>query len=132
MGPDTISIETEFAVLRQFALALHDSLEAGRVLLFGSRARGDNQGDSDFDFIIISPRFEGMHLLRRASGIHEIWWYAGGQGAMDLICLTPQEFEEARHRISLVAAVLPEAIDLLPEPDEEQGADASLPIRSPA
>ena len=33
---------------------------------------------------------------------------------MDLICLTPEEFEEARQKITLVAAVLPETIDLLP------------------
>lgn len=32
---------------------------------------------------------------------------------MDLICLTPEEFAEAQERISLVAAVLPEAVDLL-------------------
>ena len=32
---------------------------------------------------------------------------------MDLICLTPEEFEQARNRITLVAAVLPEAIELL-------------------
>jgi hypothetical protein len=32
---------------------------------------------------------------------------------MDLICLTPEEFEEASRRITLVSAVLPEAIDLL-------------------
>jgi len=32
---------------------------------------------------------------------------------MDLICLTPEEFEAAKHRISLIQAVLPELIDLL-------------------
>jgi len=33
---------------------------------------------------------------------------------MDLLCLTPKEFAAAGQRISLIAAVLPEAIDLLP------------------
>jgi hypothetical protein len=38
---------------------------------------------------------------------------------MDLFCVTPQEFEEARNRITLIAAVLPEAIELLaPEPGQ--------------
>lgn len=32
---------------------------------------------------------------------------------MDLICLTPEEFQAAQHRISLVAEVVPEAIHLL-------------------
>jgi hypothetical protein len=39
---------------------------------------------------------------------------------MDLVCLTPAEFAEAQQRISLIAAVLPEAINLLP--DEATGA----------
>ncbi|HUG16642.1 MAG TPA: hypothetical protein VMM78_16680 [Thermomicrobiales bacterium] len=34
---------------------------------------------------------------------------------MDLICLAPEEFELAKTRITLVATVLPEAIDLLSE-----------------
>lgn len=33
---------------------------------------------------------------------------------MDLSCLTPEEFALARERITLVAAVLPEALELLP------------------
>lgn len=45
---------------------------------------------------------------------------------MDLICLTPEEFEQARHRITLVAAVLPEAIDLLPARETEAIESASI------
>ena len=40
---------------------------------------------------------------------------------MDLICLTPEEFAEAQRRITLVAAVLPEAIELLPHMAEGPG-----------
>ena len=48
-----------------------------------------------------------MKLCRR-------WYGAGGDGPVGFICLTPEEFDDARTRISLIAAVLPEAIDLLP------------------
>jgi hypothetical protein len=51
--------------------------------------------------------------VERSLGLRELWRSVGGVGAMDLICLTPDEFEAARRRISLVAEALPEAIDLL-------------------
>lgn len=129
MGASANTIATDFAVLRRFAQALRDELGAQRVLLFGSRARGDEWPDSDFDFIVVSPQFEDVHLLRRSRGIHNIWYGAGGKGGMDLICLTPDEFQEERQRISLVAAVLPEAIDLLPR--QGRGAPASRPRQRP-
>jgi predicted nucleotidyltransferase len=99
--------------LRRFALQLHEELEARQVLLFGSRARGQERSDSDYDLIVVSPRFSGIESMRRAVGLREIWYRVGGHGPMDLVCLTPEEFAEARRRISLIAAVLPEAIDLL-------------------
>ncbi len=114
MDRHTVTIATDFGALRRFALSLLEGMGATRVLLFGSRARGDEQGDSDYDLIIISPRFAAIPRVQRSLGIRELWRDVGGDGPMDLICLTPDEFEAARHRISLIAAVLPEAIDLLP------------------
>jgi len=34
--------------------------KVGRIYLFGSRARGDNSEDSDFDFCIDSKNMEGL------------------------------------------------------------------------
>jgi uncharacterized protein len=101
------------AVLR-FASRLRDEWGAERVLLFGSHARGNAAPDSDYDLIIISERFEPIPRLRREVGLHDIFYAVGGDAPLDLICLTPREFEEARGRITLISAVLPEAIDLLP------------------
>jgi hypothetical protein len=92
---------------------LQAELDARQVLLFGSRARGQQQEDSDYDLIIVSPRFEGMAAPLRGIGLRELWYRSGGQGAMDLICLSPEEYRVAQGRISLIAAVLPETIDLL-------------------
>ena len=99
--------------LRRFAECLRNRLGAERVLLFGSRARGTAERDSDYDFIVVARYFDDIHILDRGRGLRDIFYEVGGYAPMDLICLTPDEFEEARHRITLVAAVLPEAIDLL-------------------
>jgi predicted nucleotidyltransferase len=101
--------------LERFALLLADRVGACRVLLFGSHARGEARPDSDYDLIVISPNFADIEIPRRATGLRQLWYQAGGDGPMDLMCLTPEEFEQARHRISLIAAVLPEALDILPQ-----------------
>ena len=100
--------------LTAFAEQLRERIGAQRVLLFGSRARGQTSRDSDYDLIVISPCFASVEPLRRAIGLRQLWYHVGGEGPMDLICLTPEEFAEAQRRITLVAAVLPEAIELLP------------------
>jgi hypothetical protein len=108
-----ITFVTDWAALKRFAASLRDELDASRVLLFGSRARGDERGDSDYDVIVVSPRFADVPRRQRAHGLRALWLRAGGHGPMDMICLTPAEFEAARHGITLIQAVFPEAIDLL-------------------
>ncbi len=124
MDRDTIALATDFEALRRFAYALHDRMAATRVLLFDSRARCDEHEDSDYDVIIVSPRFAVIPRAERSLGIRELWSSVGGEGSMDLICLTPEEFEVARHRISLIAEVLPETIDLLAAEDVSAAGQA--------
>ena len=114
MASHSTALRIDPSLLR-FARLLHDELGATHVLLFGSRARGDARVDSDYDLIVVSPSFTGIEPPRRAIGLRQRWYAVGGEGAMDLVCVTPDEFDFARHRISLIAAVLPEALDLLAE-----------------
>lgn len=85
------------------------------VYLFGSQATGRAAPDSDYDFLIVGSHFGKMPRLRRHVGLHERFYDVGGDAPLDLICLTPEEFEAAKGRASLVRSVLPEAIDLLAE-----------------
>lgn len=100
--------------LVRFAEQLRDRIGAQRVLLFGSRARAQTGRDSDYDLIVVSAHFANVEPPHRAVGLRQLWYSVGGDGPMDLLCLTPEEFALAQNRITLVAAVLPEAIDLLP------------------
>jgi len=102
-------------VMQRFATRLHADWGADQVLLFGSQATGRASPDSDYDLIIVSPSFETVPRRRRGIGIRDLFYEVGGDAALDLICLTPEEFESAKGRATLVREVLPEAIDLLAE-----------------
>src|SRR5919202_1156325 len=99
--------EQSAAVTRAFAQLLHEEMDATKVLLFGSQVTGKTHRDSDYDFIIVSPRFEGTPAIGRSVGLRSFWRRAGGDAPVDLFCLTPEEFERARGRINLLSAVLP-------------------------
>lgn len=100
--------------VRSLAMRLRDD-GAEHVFLFGSHATGRAAPDSDYDLLIVNRQFEDVPRMRRHFGMHDIFYEVGGNAPLDLICLTPAEFEFAKGRITLVAAVLPEAIDLLAE-----------------
>lgn len=61
-----------------------------KIVLFGSRARGDNQSDSDIDLLIIEesdlPRFKRSGRYRRA--------LIGVFPAKDIVVWTPDEVKE--------------------------------------
>ena len=97
----------------RFAATLQQVAGAERVLLFGSRARGGARPDSDYDFIVVSPLFSAQSRRERPVGLYRFWYEAEGDAPLDLVCLTPEEFDDAAQRISLVSAVLPEALVLL-------------------
>ncbi len=102
--------------LVRFAERLEEHIGAQAVFLFGSRARGEAHDASDYDLIVVSPYFAALEPPRRAIGLRDLWYEVGGDGPMDLVCLTPEEFALAQDRITLVSAVLPEAIALVQRP----------------
>lgn len=113
MGSTTALSANDVAV-RALARRLHED-GAEQVLLFGSHATGRAAPDSDYDLIVVNQAFEEIPRLKRHYGMHDAFYEVGGDAPLDLILLTPEEFEFAKGRITLVSAVLPEAVDLLAE-----------------
>lgn len=101
-------------VLGRFADRLRQDVGAERVVLFGSHARGNAYRDSDYDFIVVSPRYAGVDRHQRGRDLWDLWTAVGGHDPIDVICVTPEEFAHASRHVTLIQAVLPEAIDLLP------------------
>ncbi|MDR7482463.1 MAG: nucleotidyltransferase domain-containing protein [Armatimonadota bacterium] len=78
-----------------------------RVILFGSRARGDELLDSDYDLILVSPAFEGIPWPDRLRAVLDLW-----DLDVDLqpLCYTPAEFARKSAEISTVAEAVREGV----------------------
>jgi predicted nucleotidyltransferase len=79
-----------------------------RLIVFGSYARGDRRPDSDVDMIIVSRAFAGVSFLKRSVKLRLLWKTGI---PVDMICLTPEEFEEKRRRVSLVSVAVEEGVE---------------------
>jgi uncharacterized protein len=107
------SAATVDVAVRRFAQRLREEVGADRVLLFGSQASGTAKPDSDYDIIIVAGTFRSVPKFKRGLGLRDLYYEVGGDAPLDLFRLTPEEFDYASTHITLVNAVLPEAIDLL-------------------
>ena len=97
------------AFVRDQLPRLREYLAPLRVIAFGSRARGDAISTSDLDLILISPRFAPVPFLRRPVQVLESLDYPPG---LELLCYTPEEFEENRQELGIVRVALEEGITL--------------------
>ena len=51
-----------FEELREAVAPIAEKYGAGGIYLFGSRARGDNKKESDYDFYIIRGKIKGLKI----------------------------------------------------------------------
>jgi len=77
-----------------------------KAILFGSRARGDNLNDSDYDVILVSPDFEGVFFTKRIANMYEFWEHYPLE--IEPLCYTPDEFEKKRKQIGIVRQAVKE------------------------
>ena len=80
---------------------------SAQIILFGSRARGDNLVTSDYDFLIISHLFESMHPLDRIPALLKNWH---APLAVDLIAYTPEEYKKRSEMLTTASIIKKEGI----------------------
>lgn len=85
-------------------------MEVNRLILFGSRARGDNFVTSDFDFVIVSDDFMGVPFVRRAAPLYDLW---DSRRDLEMLCYTISEWRRLRGRRGILLNAQEEGIRLL-------------------
>ena len=91
------------ALIQEITRKIVDAFHPKRVILFGSRARGDYHADSDIDLLVEMESTEKrwQRRVRIGSLFKDRWW------PMDLLVYTPQEIEVRRNSF---ATVIPYAL----------------------
>jgi len=97
------------ADLKEFSQRLRSAMPVERLILFGSRARGDALRESDYDLVIVSPAFAGKNVVDRAVAVLDLW---KGPSELQPLCYTPAEFKKLSEQITIVAEAVREGIEL--------------------
>jgi len=95
---------------KRFAKALKRRMKVSRLILFGSRARGDNFVTSDFDFVLVSDDFSKVPFVKRASRLYEIWHSSRD---LEVLCYTPNEWRRLKNRRGILLNAQDEGTHLL-------------------
>jgi predicted nucleotidyltransferase len=96
--------------IEPFLSRLQEEFSPQKVILFGSKARGEDWKRSDYDFIIVSEKFRGMHWLERISRVARLWDLPVD---IDVLPYTLEEFEDKSVNSSTVRSALREGKVLL-------------------
>lgn len=97
---------SEDAALQELVQRLVEAVGPERIYLFGSRARGDGEPDSDYDLMVVVPgsALPGYRRDQLAYGA-----LRGVEVAKDILVWTSDEFDRRRHLVaSLPATILRE------------------------
>ncbi len=78
-----------------------EGIRPEKIILFGSRARGDGRPDSDIDLLLICKDFDSRRKLKLR--VRKLFPYQGF--SMDLFVLTPEEFEWQKEVVSTVGRI---------------------------
>lgn len=85
-------MQTAHDVVAQMTERIRQAVDPDRLILFGSRARGDGSGGSDYDLLIIAP--SSLPRWQRAASVYRL--LAGMGVPKDIVWWTPEEVKEWR------------------------------------
>jgi predicted nucleotidyltransferase len=90
------------ALIAEITRRIVEACHPRRVILFGSRARGDARPDSDVDILVEMETKESRleRFLRVIKLFRGRWW------SMDLIVMTPEEVRAKQHSLFSIVPVI--------------------------
>jgi predicted nucleotidyltransferase len=80
------------------------------LFIFGSRASGTPDEWSDIDILLVSGRFAGRRAMDRLRTFRDL---IEPHRHVDVVCVTPEEFERRREGANLVAEAVRTGIRIL-------------------
>jgi hypothetical protein len=107
MGVGRLGVDE--AGLAKFLRRVGECFPLERALVFGSRARGDELRESDYDLLLVSREFGCLGFAERIAAVQALWELPE---SLEPLCYTPEEFDRKRGEIGTVAEALREGREL--------------------
>ncbi|MHA1697264.1 MAG: nucleotidyltransferase domain-containing protein [Promethearchaeota archaeon] len=92
----------------EFLRLVKEKINIEKAILFGSRARGNFLKKSDYDLIIVSRDFKDVFFTKRIAILQALWPFYPID--LDLICYTPEEFNEKAKEIGTIRNAIRDGI----------------------
>lgn len=96
-------------VTKRYVKKVKKAYPDARAFLFGSRARTDHWVTSDFDLLVISKKFADKSTGKRIGDLLKLWTF---HRDLDVICLTPDEFNRRKKTSSLLKLIAHDGIEV--------------------
>ncbi|MBI2666258.1 nucleotidyltransferase domain-containing protein [Candidatus Woesearchaeota archaeon] len=106
MGKAEIGIVKQ---LKSFKVILSKKMKVEKMILYGSRARGDALKHSDVDVLLVSKYFQDVPFLERMYLSSKGWKY---KPPLEMFCYTPQEFALKKKENSYMKMILKEGVTI--------------------
>ena len=95
--------------LKKFIEKSRKALDPQKIILFGSRVRTDYLIESDYDIVIVADRFQEWDYHDRIVNTLKLM---KPTFPVDLICVTPKEFNARKKQISIIQEAVREGVVL--------------------
>ena len=107
MGVGRLGVDE--AGLAKFLRRVNERFPLERALVFGSRARGDELRESDYDLLLVSQGFRALDFAERIAAVQALWELPE---SVEPLCYTPEELGRKRGEIGTVSEALREGREL--------------------
>ncbi len=102
--------KTDTIIMAAFMRKVRRKYKIVKAIFFGSRARGDNFKNSDYDVILVSPDFRGVFFTKRMAGMYAFWTHYPLE--IEPLCYTPEEFESKKAEAGIVRQAVREGVSV--------------------
>ena len=97
--------------IKRFISRLKAKFNPSRIILFGSRARGEEMKYSDWDFLIVSDAFEGISFRDRIDEALKLVDFPVGND-IEPLCYTLKEFNRRKKELGIVRKAAEEGMEI--------------------
>ncbi len=95
--------------LTRFTSEIRTFFTDAKIMLFGSRAKGNARQDSDYDLIVVSEKFRKIPYIDRAA---EVWRNSNTIIAADILCYAPGEVDKIAKNSVILTEALKTAVSI--------------------